>query len=83
MLNFQVICRQLGLVGGMAHSGSYHGQGNGQIWLKNVQCVGMEARLADCIDGENYQSYMSSCFHYEDASVTCAGMFVMKFIQYS
>ncbi len=73
-ITLQVVCRQLGLVGGMAHSGSHYGQGSGQIWLKNLQCVGTEARLADCTDGGNYQSHISSCFHYEDSSVTCAGM---------
>ena len=44
------------------------GQGTGQIWLDNVQCVGTEARLADCpanaIGSHN-------CVHFEDASVVC------------
>jgi hypothetical protein len=45
-----------------------YGQGTGPIWLDNVECIGGEARLADCpanaIGSHN-------CIHFEDASVRC------------
>ena len=45
-----------------------YGQGTGPIWLDNVECIGTEARLADCpanaIGSHN-------CIHFEDASVRC------------
>ena len=45
-----------------------YGQGTGPIWLDNVECIGNEARLADCpanaIGSHN-------CIHFEDASVRC------------
>ena len=70
---FQVVCRQLGLMGGMAHSNSYYGQSSGQIWLKDVSCSGSESSLGDCVVGNVFSSQINDCFHYEDASATCTG----------
>ena len=68
-----MVCRELGLMGGMAHSNSYYGQGSGQIWLKDVGCSGSETSLGDCVGGNVFSSQINDCFHYEDASVTCTG----------
>ncbi len=72
-LSLQVVCRQLDLLGGVAHGRSHHGQGSGQIWLKDIQCAGTEASLAQCRGGVSTGSQINSCFHYEDSSVTCEG----------
>lgn len=42
--------------------------GNGAIWLDNVDCIGNEARLIDC----NHRPIGShSCGHFSDVSVGC------------
>ncbi len=69
----KVICRQLGMFGGVAHSKSFYGQGSGQIWLKDIACAGSEPSLDKCDGGDKLTSQINSCFHYEDASVTCTG----------
>ena len=49
---------------------AYHGQGNGTIWLDDVQCDGTEERLLDCRAtpiGEH------NCGHHEDVGVVCSG----------
>ena len=43
------------------------GQGTGSIVLRNVQCAGTEARLADCPVGTT----SISCSHSDDAGVRC------------
>ena len=44
--------------------------GEGQIWLDNVQCVGTEFRLIDCPANELGSH---DCGHFEDAGVRCQG----------
>uniref|UniRef100_A0A8C0FRN8 Soluble scavenger receptor cysteine-rich domain-containing protein SSC5D n=1 Tax=Bubo bubo TaxID=30461 RepID=A0A8C0FRN8_BUBBB len=67
----RVVCRQLGC--GTALSApweSKYGEGNGKIWLSDVNCKGTEANLTECEAkpwGENI------CNHVEDASVECSG----------
>ncbi|NXC23059.1 DMBT1 protein, partial [Corythaeola cristata] len=67
----KVVCRQLGC--GTALSAppeSKYGEGEGQIWLSDVNCTGTEASLTDCEAkpwGDNI------CNHVEDASVECSG----------
>ena len=54
--------------GAVAVSNARYGRGSGPIWLDNVNCVGTEARLANCranpIGSHN-------CGHHEDAGVRC------------
>ena len=63
-----VVCRQLGYSSGTAHKYAFYGEGEGQIWLDNVQCDGSESVLSDCpannVGDEN-------CGHGEDAGVSC------------
>jgi deleted-in-malignant-brain-tumors protein 1 len=42
--------------------------GQGQIWLSDVQCDGTETRLIDCVSNP---LGVHNCHHYEDAGVSC------------
>ena len=65
-----VVCRQLGYREALsALSGAVFGEGNGHIWLADVECLGTESSIEDCQHkGWNVIGY---CFHEEDASVIC------------
>ena len=69
----QVVCSELGLSAATtAIPNAFYGQGSGQIWLDDVNCVGTEESIADCSHSD-WGSH--SCNHSEDASVKCtAGM---------
>ncbi|XP_022810214.1 deleted in malignant brain tumors 1 protein-like, partial [Stylophora pistillata] len=64
-----VICRQLGYDGALSAPGdAAFGQGTGQIWLDDVECVGHETVIAQC----NHKGWgIHNCGHYSDASVVC------------
>ena len=54
------------------------GGGLGPIWLSNVQCVGFENRLTDCVSTAGAEDYR--CVHSEDAGVRCpddSGMYII------
>ena len=65
----EVVCRQLGYDGAVAapHRAAY-GQGTGQIWLDNVECVGNETSISEC---SHHGWGIHNCWHGEDASVHC------------
>ena len=53
-----------------AHGLAYFGQGQGDIYLENVQCNGSESSLEDCPASE---LGVHNCYHSEDAGVKCQG----------
>ena len=64
-----VVCRQLGYDGALsAPRYAAFGQGTGQIWLEDVQCVGDEIAISDCYHrGWN----VHNCGHHSDVGVVC------------
>ena len=67
----KVVCRMLGHSYAIAATHRAHfGQGNGTIWLDNVDCRGTESRIDEC-PHEGWQEH--NCNHREDAGVICSG----------
>ncbi|XP_040110381.1 deleted in malignant brain tumors 1 protein [Oryx dammah] len=66
-----VLCRQLDCGQAVAApTGAHFGAGSGKIALDNMQCVGSESHLGQCVHGGEAGH---SCGHLEDASVICTG----------
>ncbi|XP_038060986.1 uncharacterized protein LOC119731787 isoform X2 [Patiria miniata] len=65
----QVVCRQLGITGNSrVFEKAHFGQGQGQIWLDEVQCQGGENHLGEC----GHSRFGSNdCSHGEDVGVEC------------
>ena len=72
----QVVCSELGLGKAVAaiHS-AFYGEGSGQIWLDDVNCVGTEWTIGNC-SHSGWGNH--NCFNFEVASVNCSeGMFAL------
>ena len=66
----QVVCRQLGFGPAVAaRSRAFYGEGNGRIWLDDVNCVGTELNIKDC-SHNGWGNH--NCNHGEDAGVQCS-----------
>ena len=64
-----VVCHQLGYDGALrAVRNAAFGQGTGQIWLDDVQCVGNEPSISHC---NHLGLGVHNCGHYQDAGVVC------------
>lgn len=67
----QVVCRQLGCGGAVVAIGRAHFErGLGPVVLDDVECMGTEARLWQCL----HSGWLAhNCGHHEDAGVICSG----------
>ena len=65
----QVVCSELVYGKAVAaRRGAFYGQGSGQIWLDDVNCVGTEWSIGNC----SHRGWgIEDCSHYKDASVKC------------
>uniref|UniRef100_A0A8C9ERL6 Soluble scavenger receptor cysteine-rich domain-containing protein SSC5D n=1 Tax=Pavo cristatus TaxID=9049 RepID=A0A8C9ERL6_PAVCR len=66
-----VVCRQLdcGVVI-LTPPRAYYGQGQGPMWLDDVNCTGTEAALSEC----KFKGWgIHNCYHQEVVSVVCSG----------
>ena len=68
----QVVCNRLGFGKAIAamHNAIF-GEGIGQIWLSDVDCVGTEWTIGNC-SHRGWGSYYYSCGHDDDASIKCS-----------
>ncbi|KAH0506607.1 Deleted in malignant brain tumors 1 protein [Microtus ochrogaster] len=72
----QVVCRQLGCGGAVAATGRAHFErGLGPIVLDDVECMGTEARLWQCLHSG---WFAHNCGHHEDAGVICSALLVKQ-----
>ena len=53
---------------------AYFGEGQGDIYIVNVECTGSEDRLEDCPASDVGDH---DCSHSEDAGVACQGYYVL------
>jgi len=65
----QVVCNELNLGSVIAaRQNAFYGQGSGQIWLDDLNCVGNEWTIGNCSHG-GWGSH--NCIHNKDASAKC------------
>lgn len=66
--NADVVCSMFGYEYGTPYSRAYFGQGQGCIWMDEVQCDGTEESVFDC---PRNQWAVHDCVHREDVGVSC------------
>ena len=65
----QVVCRQLGFGPAITvRDNAFYGQGSGQIWIDELNCVGTELSIENC-SHNGWGNH--DCYHTEDAGVSC------------
>ncbi|XP_068433617.1 scavenger receptor cysteine-rich type 1 protein M130-like [Clinocottus analis] len=70
IMNAEVICRELNCGTVLeAKKAAFFGEGEGMIWLDDVQCTGHESSILKCPHREMGDS---NCGHGEDAGVICS-----------
>ena len=64
-----VVCRQLDFEGALkAVTSAHFGEGTGNIWMGDVNCVGNERKLTEC----KHQGWgKHNCGHNKDAGAIC------------
>lgn len=67
-----VVCSQLGYGKVTAVTGGTFGKGTGPIFLSNLDCLGNETAIVDCVRG-GIGVYDQLCDHTNDAEVQCSG----------
>ena len=66
----QVVCNELGFGNAtVARHNAFYGKGHGNIWLDNLNCVGTESTIGNCLH-RGWE--LRNCKHHEDAGVKCA-----------
>ncbi|XP_071142954.1 scavenger receptor cysteine-rich domain-containing protein DMBT1-like [Mytilus edulis] len=66
-IDAEVACRQLGYCSGILQPKLLIRDGHGPIWINDVNCLGSETRLLNCI----YNADTSNCRHSEDVGIHC------------
>ncbi|XP_076153591.1 scavenger receptor cysteine-rich domain-containing protein DMBT1-like [Alosa pseudoharengus] len=67
-----VVCRELGCGEAVeALKGAQFEQGSGGIWMSDVECMGSESTLKDCMP---QRWGAENCSHHQDAGVICSGV---------
>ena len=76
----QVICRSLGYPFSDSYSIplSETSQGNGPIFLDELECAGNERSVLDC----HYVIGVHSCSHDQDIAVRCVGKYIQNYPTY-
>ena len=64
----RVVCRQLGFRPIAVLKSAHYGEGSGEIWLDDVDCVGNEFIIENCAHN-GWGNH--NCYHYQDAGVIC------------
>ncbi|WAQ95354.1 DMBT1-like protein [Mya arenaria] len=79
----KVICNMLGfsgksvfLLNAKAHFGAYYGEGQGNIVVDELRCVGTEEDISECKSSDWLSQ--TDCNHNEDAAVECCKSFYIE-----